>query len=209
MNLPAWYHEDPAILHVGTEENRSYYIPFKETAEDRRIMLSGNDWAFRWFRNYLEVPQNFTEGVTETFDTITVPSCVNILGYERHQYANVRSPIPFDPPYVPAENPCGAYVKHFTLHKNGYRYYLNFEGVDSCFYLWAFFWSLAYVDWYQDKQPSKEEAFKKLLGRIHPGAIVLLHNTSSTNGEILDELLAKWEEMGYTFSTLKKLVRNT
>lgn len=137
MNLPAWYHEDPAILHVGTEENRSYYIPFKETAEDRRIMLSGNDWAFRWFRNYLEVPQNFTEGVTETFDTITVPSCVNILGYERHQYANVRSPIPFDPPYVPAENPCGAYVKHFTLHKNGYRYYLNFEGVDSCFYLWV------------------------------------------------------------------------
>lgn len=73
----------------------------------------------------------------------------------------------------------------------------------------TFFWSLAYVDWLADAQPSKEEAFDKLLGRIHPGAIVLLHNTSSTNGEILDELLAKWEEMGYTFSTLKKLVRNT
>ena len=73
----------------------------------------------------------------------------------------------------------------------------------------TFFWSLAYVDWMQDQQPSKEEAFDKLLGRIHPGAIVLLHNTSRTNGEILDELLAKWEEMGYTFSTLKKLVRNT
>ena len=65
------------------------------------------------------------------------------------------------------------------------------------------------MDWYQDKQPSKEEAFDKLLGRIHPGAIVLLHNTSSTNGEILDELLGKWDEMGYTFSTLKKLVKNT
>ena len=73
----------------------------------------------------------------------------------------------------------------------------------------TFFWSLAYVDWLADAQPSKEEAFDKLLGRIHPGAIVLLHNTSKTNGEILDELLAKWEEMGYTFSTLKKLVRNT
>lgn len=73
----------------------------------------------------------------------------------------------------------------------------------------TFFWSLAYVDWLADAQPSKEEAFDKLLGRIHPGAIVLLHNTSRTNGEILDELLAKWEEMGYTFSTLKKLVRNT
>ena len=71
----------------------------------------------------------------------------------------------------------------------------------------TFFWSLAYVDWYQDKQPTKEEAFKKLLGRIHPGAIVLLHSTSKTNGDILDELLTKWEEMGYTFGTLDQLVQ--
>ena len=67
----------------------------------------------------------------------------------------------------------------------------------------TFFWSLAYVDWYQDKQPTHEEAFKKLVGRIHPGAVVLLHSTSKTNGEILDELLTKWEEMGYTFRTLE------
>ncbi len=70
----------------------------------------------------------------------------------------------------------------------------------------TFFWSLAYVDWYKDKQPTKEEAFKKLLGRIHPGAIVLLHSTSKTNGEILDELLGKWEEMGYHFAPLDDLV---
>lgn len=69
----------------------------------------------------------------------------------------------------------------------------------------TFFWSLAYVDWYNDKQPTKEEAFKKLLGRIHPGAIVLLHSTSKTNAEILDELLGKWKEMGYTFGDLKDL----
>lgn len=69
----------------------------------------------------------------------------------------------------------------------------------------TFFWSLAYVDWYQDKQPTKEEAFDKLLGRIHPGAVVLLHNTSSTNGQILDELLTKWEEMGYTFKSLNQM----
>lgn len=69
----------------------------------------------------------------------------------------------------------------------------------------TFFWSLAYVDWYQDKQPTHEEAFKKLLGRIHPGAIVLLHSTSQTNAEILDELLTKWEEMGYTFKSLDQL----
>ena len=69
----------------------------------------------------------------------------------------------------------------------------------------TFFWSLAYVDWYQDQQPTHEEAFEKLTGRIHPGAIVLLHNTSSTNAEILDELLTKWEEMGYSFGSLDQL----
>lgn len=69
----------------------------------------------------------------------------------------------------------------------------------------TFFWSLAYVDWYQDDQPTKEEAFGKLLPRVHPGAIVLLHNTSSTNAAILDELLTKWEEMGYHFDSLLHL----
>ena len=69
----------------------------------------------------------------------------------------------------------------------------------------TFFWSLAYVDWSQDKQPTKDEAFGKLLKRIHPGAIVLLHSTSSTNAQILDELLTKWEEMGYTIKPLTEL----
>lgn len=67
------------------------------------------------------------------------------------------------------------------------------------------FWSLAYVDWYEDDQPTKEEAFEKLLPRIHPGAIVLLHSTSTTNAEILDELLSKWEEMGYSFKSVTEL----
>lgn len=67
------------------------------------------------------------------------------------------------------------------------------------------FWSLAYVDWEIDNQPSKEEAIKILSDRIHPGAIVLLHSTSETNGNILDELIGKWKEMGYTFGTLNEL----
>ena len=71
----------------------------------------------------------------------------------------------------------------------------------------TFFWSLAYVDWYENDQPSKEEAFQKLLGRIHPGAIVLLHSTSRTNAEILDELLTKWEEMGYRFASLEEFAK--
>lgn len=67
------------------------------------------------------------------------------------------------------------------------------------------FWSLAYVDWYQDAQPTKQEAFSKLLPRIHPGAVVLLHSTSKTNAEILDELLTKWEQAGYRFAPVSEL----
>lgn len=67
------------------------------------------------------------------------------------------------------------------------------------------FWSLAYVDWYEDDQPTKEEAFDKLLPRVHPGAVVLLHSTSATNASILDELLTRWEEMGYTFGRLEEI----
>ncbi len=69
----------------------------------------------------------------------------------------------------------------------------------------TFFWSLAHVDWIEDDQPTHEEALSKLTERIHPGAVVLLHNTSKTNGEILDKLLTKWEEMGYSFGTLEDL----
>ena len=71
----------------------------------------------------------------------------------------------------------------------------------------TFFWRLAYVDWYEDNQPTKEEAFAKLLPSVHPGAVVLLHNTSDTNAEILDELLGKWEDMGYSFRSLEDLIK--
>lgn len=72
----------------------------------------------------------------------------------------------------------------------------------------TFFWSLAYVDWKQDAQPSHEEAFSKLMSRVHPGAVVLLHSTSSTNAEILDELLTRWEKEGYSFGTLEEMIAN-
>lgn len=67
------------------------------------------------------------------------------------------------------------------------------------------FWSLAYVDWNQDDQPTQQQAYDKLLPRIHPGAIVLLHSTSATNAAILDDLLTRWEEMGYSFAPLTEL----
>lgn len=81
----------------------------------------------------------------------------------------------------------------------------NLEMADKLGYK-TIFWSLAYVDWYENKQPTKEEAFNKLLKRIHLGAIVLLHSTSKTNGDILDELLTKWEDMGYSFGEIKDLI---
>ena len=67
------------------------------------------------------------------------------------------------------------------------------------------FWSLAYVDWNNDSQPTKEEALAKLLPRTHPGAVVLLHSTSRTNAEILEELISKWKEEGYSFGTMEEL----
>lgn len=70
----------------------------------------------------------------------------------------------------------------------------------------TFFWSLAYVDWLENQQPTHEEAFSKLLTRVHPGAIVLLHSTSKTNADILDELLTRWEEMGYSFHSLDEIL---
>ena len=148
MKLPRYF-EDPSTLHVGTEPNRAYYIPFREeeTArlEDRLlseelILLSGN-WAFRYYPNRFEVPEHFMDESfdDESFDTIPVPSCWQMLGYDRNQYTNTRYPFPYDPPYVPEENPCGAYRTSFFLSEKQCeeRTYLNFEGVDSCFYVWV------------------------------------------------------------------------
>ncbi len=93
------------------------------------------------------------------------------------------------PYYRPPEGKCG--ITNLSIAKE--------LGYATCF------WSLAYVDWDTEKQPTHQAALDKLTSRIHPGAIVLLHNTSKTNGEILDELLTKWEEMGYTFAPLSEL----
>lgn len=71
----------------------------------------------------------------------------------------------------------------------------------------TFFWSLAYVDWYVDRQPTREEALSKLTSRIHPGAIVLLHSTSATNAAVLGELITQWKSMGYTLAPLSDLVK--
>jgi len=69
------------------------------------------------------------------------------------------------------------------------------------------FWSLAYVDWYENQQPTREEALKKLLPRTHNGAVILLHSTSKTNAQVLGELIKKWKDAGYRFGTLDELTK--
>lgn len=142
------YFEDLEKLHVNTMPNRAYYIPASRrmddlvenrAASDRFFLLSG-DWKFHYFDSVYDVKEEFfAEGYdTSAFETIPVPSVWQNYGHDRHQYTNVRYPFPVDPPYVPYENPCGAYVRTFEWKKQeeAPNAFLNFEGVDSCFYVW-------------------------------------------------------------------------
>lgn len=134
------YYEDLNTLHVNTEENRAYYEVYSDIEnarkgkEDRKQLLNG-EWSFKYYRCIDDVNEDFINGNTDGFDKIPVPSCWQTQGYDCHQYTNTRYPFPFNPPYVPYENPCGAYVTTFEGNSE-YRQYLNFEGVDSCFYVW-------------------------------------------------------------------------
>lgn len=134
------YHESPSTLHVGTLENRAYYIPFSNresalrgdiTQSDRYVLLNGN-WAFAFYPSFEEVPEKIT-----FTKTIPVPGMWQNNGYDKHQYTNVKFPIPYDPPYVPQKNPCGVYECTFEAAQvDEYQFALNFEGVDSCYYVW-------------------------------------------------------------------------
>lgn len=139
------FHEDPQILHVGTCKDRSYYIPYKNIGEFKmqnssQIKSLNGVWDFKFFDSYEAVLKNTDELVLDDdFEQIEVPSVWQMSGYDNHQYTNIKYAIPFDPPYVPHLNPCGLYVRTFQLDKSDLenKNYLNFEGVDSCFYLWV------------------------------------------------------------------------
>jgi beta-galactosidase len=147
MNIPRYF-QDTSVLHLNTMPNRSYYIPFpahvdpaeKSREMSERFQLLNGDWKFKFYNNIPEVCGEFAGlgFVDKKFDTIPVPSVWQMQGYDRHQYTNTKYPIPYDPPYVPFDNPCGAYITWFEVghDKEGTRKYLNFEGVDSCIYLW-------------------------------------------------------------------------
>lgn len=133
------YYENPECLHIGTEETRCYYEPLGRNRELRSKLLTQCKWKFHYYSSVEMVEECFFQKDFDgkEFDEIEVPSNWQMKGYEQPQYINSRYPIPFDPPYVPDENSCGAYFRDFDVeNQNNMRKYIYFEGVDSCFYLW-------------------------------------------------------------------------
>lgn len=141
-------YEDISILHENTLEPRAYYIPasrrmgdfvINREESDRFFSLSGK-WKFKYFESIYDVNEMFYEEGFEPFGfvDINVPSVWQMEGFDSHQYINVNYPFPFDPPYVPVDNPCGAYIRKFVYKtdEKAPMAHLNFEGVDSAFYLW-------------------------------------------------------------------------
>lgn len=133
------YYQDVKKVHVNTVAPRAYYVPQAPDGSERIRFLNGT-WEFRYYDSIYDLTEKFWEEgfCTEDFDKVTVPGVWQNYGYDTHQYTNIRYPFPLDPPYVPHDNPCGAYVCRFQYKKDteAPRAYLNFEGVDSCFYLW-------------------------------------------------------------------------
>ena len=147
MIVPRYY-ENLSVLHENTMPARAYYIPasrrmdnlVEHREESDRMQLLNGTWKFKYFNSIYDIQDSFFEKNydTENFDEIQVPSVWQMAGYDTHQYTNIRYPFPFDPPYVPQDIPCGAYVHTFEYSRDekAPKSFLNFEGVDSCFYVW-------------------------------------------------------------------------
>ena len=147
MIVPRYY-ENLNVLHENTMPARAYYIPaskrmdnlVEHREESDRMQLLNGTWKFQYFTSIYNIKVSFFEKNydTENFDEIQVPSVWQMAGYDTHQYTNIRYPFPFDPPYVPQDIPCGAYVHNFEYSRDekASKAFLNFEGVDSCFYVW-------------------------------------------------------------------------
>ena len=147
MIIPHYY-ENPNLLHENTMPARAYYIPasrrmgdlVEHREESDRIQFLNGTWKFKYYESIYDVKETFyqTEFDVSSFAEVTVPGVWQNEGYNAHQYTNIKYPFPFDPPYVPQDVPCGAYVYDFDYHKDEMagKAFLNFEGVDSCFYLW-------------------------------------------------------------------------
>ena len=147
MIVPRYY-ENLSVLHENTMPARAYYIPaskrmdnlVEHREESDRMQLLNGTWKFQYFNSIYDIQDSFFEKNydTENFDEIQVPSVWQMAGYDTHQYTNIRYPFPCDLPYVPLDIPSGAYVHNFEYSRDekASKAFLNFEGVDSCFYVW-------------------------------------------------------------------------
>ena len=202
----AWYN----AYYVGTQEEKILYLTFDcgyENGNTEPILEALKkhhaQGTFFVVGHYLETAPDLVKRMVEEGHTVgnhtyhhpDMASISDMASFQKEldDVANLFQEItgtPLAPYYRPPQGKCN--VENLKMAQDlGY---------------YTMFWSLAHVDWNQDSQPSHGEALDKLTSRIHPGAIVLLHNTSKTNGEILDELLTKWEDMGYSFRPLSELV---
>ncbi|AUI66308.1 beta-galactosidase [Glaesserella australis] len=138
------YHQDPAILHLNTTPHHAYFIPFSlqdkvdplKREQSSYFTLLNGKWQFNYFASLMDLPDDFLSLPFE--HQIPVPSNWQTQGFDQHQYTNINYPFPFDPPYVPNDNPCGVYQTFFPCEpKPNKRYLLNFEGVDACLYLYV------------------------------------------------------------------------
>ena len=158
MFIPRYF-EDLDTLHVGCEPNRAYFVPASAPTDTRfaareqsdRFRLLNGEWDFKYYASVYDLDAEvdasaqahepvFTEPMfdADSYDQIAVPSVWQTHGYDHNQYTNTRYPFPLDPPFVPHDNPCAVYRTTFDYAVDSAcpRAFLNFEGVDSCFYVW-------------------------------------------------------------------------
>lgn len=190
MLIPRHY-ETFDILHENTLPERAYYVPASaamnavhtdRNASDRFCLLSGS-WLFRYYDSIYDLDEHFLEPDYDksSLKTVPVPGVWQNYGCDTHQYTNVRYPFPFDPPFVPQDNPCGIYHVTFDyeIDEKAPCAFLNFEGVDSCFYVWL---NGTYVGYSQVSHCTSEFNVTKLI-----------HNGSNT----LSVLVLKWCDGSY------------
>ena len=210
------YYDNPKTLHINTVEPRAYYIPTQTKMQfdfidarlysDRFFTLNGQ-WDFKFYDSVLDVPENVFEIMLE--NKIKVPSIWQTEGYDFRQYVNLDYQIPFDPPYVPTENPCGVYKKRFKFDKKFEKAYLNFEGVDSCFYVWlnGNFIGFSQVSHCTSEFDIDEEKAKSEV------PIILLSNTNDhaiadgNSSKIIEALKREYTDCEIEFVSLEQMVK--
>ena len=175
------YYEDLSVQHVGAEKSRAYYVPLDDDGRKTGMLLDGGDWRLSVFQSPEDVGEDVVGKDSDAagFDVVPVPSTMEMLGYVRKMYTNVDYPFPYDPPYVPVDNPTGVYIKDFEAAKAaGRRYYLYFEGVDSAYFVYLNGVFIGYSE--VPHSPTEFDVTASLLnGRNRLSVIVLKYSDGS------------------------------